>query len=440
MATFVTVWAGQVVSMIGTSMTGFGLGTRVYQETGSATRFALLALAASLPGILLSPAAGALVDRFDRRWAMIAGDTGAGCTTLILALLLWQDRLELWHIYLLLAAGSSFSALQWPAFSAATTLLVPKRHFGRASGLAQLGSTGATLLAPLLAGSLLGVIGLRGLVLIDITSFLFAVLTLLCVRFPRPAVSAEGVAARGSLGREALTGWFFIRERPGLLALLLLFAATHLSVGMVQVLLAPLVLSHASEAVLGRVMAVAGAGMVAGSLAMSAWGGPRRRVVGILGWVAFQGLVLILGGLRSDPAWIAAAAFLFLFAVPVIAGSSQAIWQAKVAPDLQGRVFAVRRIVSWSTLPLGYALAGPLADRVFEPLLEPGGPLADSVGRLLGTGDGRGIGLLFMTLGAVVLLTAALGFRNRRLRGLEVALPDAVPDRDGAVPSSAALQ
>lgn len=434
--TFLAIWAGQVVSALGTNLTGFALGVWVYQQTGSATKFALIALVTTLPGMLLAPVAGALVDRWDRRRAMILSDVGSGCATAALAALLWAGRLELWHIYLLLSVSSAFAALQWPAFTAATTLLVPREQLGRASGLTQTGNGIAEILAPALAGALVVSIGLHGVVLIDAATFVAAVATLLAVRVPRPAASAEGAAARGHLLREAVFGWTYIRRRPGLFALLVLLAVTNFSMGVMQVLVTPMVLAFASPAVLGRVLSAAGLGMLAGSVLMSIWGGPRRRVAGILGLLLVQGLSLVAGGIWPRAAAVTAAGFVFLFAMPLLLGTSQALWQSKVPPDLQGRVFAMRRLVAWSTLPLAFVVAGPLADRVFEPWLAPGGALAATAGRILGVGDGRGIGLLLVVMGTLVVLTVAVAARLPRLRRLEEELPDAaVP---AAVPAEQA--
>jgi hypothetical protein len=197
---------------------------------------------------------------------------------------------------------------------------------------------------------------------------------------------------------------------------------------MMQVLVTPMILSFTSAAVLGRVLSVAGAGMLAGSLLISVWGGPSRRVLGILGFTMLQGTILVAGGLWPSAMLIAATGFVFLFTVPIILGCSQAVWQSKVAPDLQGRVFAVRRMVAWSTLPLSYLISGPLADRVFEPLLAVNGPLAGSVGRLIGVGKGRGIALLLILLGLLVMMTAAAFSRYSRLRQLESELPDVLPE------------
>jgi MFS family permease len=249
--TFLLIWFGQLVSLTGSGLTGFALGVWVYLSTGSVTKFALISLSTSLPGILFSPFAGALVDRWDRRVAMIVSDTGSGLCTFIIAVLFMVDRLEIWHIYILMGASSAFSAFQWPAYTAATTLLVPKNHYGRASGMVQIAEAVGMILSPLLAGSLVVLIGVQGVILIDFATFLFAVGTLLLVRVPRPPVSAEGKAGGGSLLQEAAYGWKYITARLGLLGLLLFFAATNFTFGIASVLFTPLVLSFTTPSVLG---------------------------------------------------------------------------------------------------------------------------------------------------------------------------------------------
>jgi len=429
--TFSIIWAGQLISLIGSGLTGFALGVWVYQRTGSVTQFALISLFTALPGILFSPLAGALVDRWDRRWAMILSDSGSALCTLSMALLLLANRLEVWHIYLAMGLSSTFSAFQWPAYSAATTLLVPKKHLGRASGMVQFGQALAQIISPTLAGVLMGIIQVQGIILIDFATFFFALFTLLLVRIPRPERTAAGEAGQGSLWREAAYGGKYILARPGLLGLLLLFATTNFAAGIVQVLFTPLVLSFATTAILGAILSVGGLGFLSGGLTMSVWGGPKVRVYGIYLFLLLQGCVLFAAGLPPQATLLGAAAFLYFFAVPIVNGCSQAIWQTKTAPDVQGRVFAVRRMIAWSSLPLAYLVAGPLADKVFEPLMTQDGALADSVGRFIGTGTGRGIGLLYILLGVMTLLATLAAVLYPRLRYVEVELPDFVADKAG---------
>jgi len=425
MRTFLTLWLGQTVSLLGSGLSSFALGVWVYQRTGSVTQFALTLFFNVLPGVLLSPVAGALVDRWDRRRAMLVSDAGAGASTLAIALLPFAGQLEGGHIYAAVAASSAFQSLRWPALSASIPLLVPKEALGRANGLVQTGMALAQTFAPLLAGVLLGVLGLAGLVLLDVLTFACAVLTLLIIRIPKPR-PATGDGPRRPLLREAAYGWTYIAQRPGLMALLLLFTACNFIMGLLTVLITPMVLSFTTPEVLGRVLSATGAGMLAGGLVMSLWGGPRRRILGIFATLMLQGLALLIGGLRPSALLIAAASFLFLFGFPVLSASSQAIWQSKVAPGVQGRVFAMRQMLALSSIALARLAAGPLADQVFEPLLAPGGPLAESVGRVLGVGPGRGIALFFLVLGIAELLVLAAAWSYPRLRRLEDEVPDAV--------------
>jgi DHA3 family macrolide efflux protein-like MFS transporter len=435
MKTFLVIWTGQVVSALGSYLTGFALAVWVYQQTGSTTNFALITLVTTLPGMLLLPLAGALVDRWDRRHAMILADSGAALGTLTLALLIWKGHLQLWHIYVLMAIISTFGAIGWPAFAAAVTMMVPSRHLGRANGMTQLGEAAAQILSPLIAGAMVVSIGRQGVVLTDFVSYLVAIAALLVVRIPRPPAPPEGEAGRGSLWHEARFGWSYLRQRPGLLGLLLLLAMTNSGMGMMQVLLSPMVLSFASPAVLGRVLTTAGCGALAGGLLMSVWGGPRRRVAGMMTVLLIQGSILPIGGLRASAPLIGLGAFVYMMVMPILTGTSQALWQSKVEPGVQGRVFAVRRLVAWSTLPLAYLVAGPLADHVFEPLLMPGGALAGSVGRIIGVGKGRGMALMLILIGFFTLVVVGLARRSPRLIHLESELPDALPKPE---PASAA--
>jgi MFS family permease len=427
MNTFLTIWLGQTVSLVGSGLTGFALGVWVFEQTGSATQFALIGLSAVLPRVILSPLAGAIVDRRDRRRVMILSDAGAGLSTLAIVLLLWANQLETWHIYALTLVNAAFGTLQWPAFAATTSLLVSKKNLGRANGMVQFGQAAAEILAPALAGVLMGIIQLEGVILIDVATFVFAVITLLLVRFPKPEALAEVGPGRTPLWNDLTFGWRYISARPGLKGLLLFFAMVNFLWGMVGALITPMILAWTSRDELGLIIATAGAGMFAGSLLMSVWGGPQRRINGVLSFELLSGICFVLMGLRSSFALVAAGAFGAHVTIAVVFGSNQAIWQSKVAPEVQGRVFAAQQMVARAATPLAYLLAGPLADRVFNPLLTVDGPLASGIGQILGTGPGRGIGLIFLLMGAVKVAVVLLGRSNRHIRNVEDELPDAIP-------------
>lgn len=400
----------------------------MYLTTGSVTRLSLIMMAAIVPGIIVSPVAGALVDRWDRRKAMIFSDSGAAFSTLMIALLLYWNELSMWQIYIILSISSAFSSFQWPAYSAATTLLVPKKHLGRAAGMVQTAEAVSTVVSPALAGFLIMTIEIWGVILIDFATFLVALLTLSLVRVPRPPISVESKREKPSFLNEVTFGWKYIISRHGLLALLLFFAATNFIFGFTNVLFTPLILSFASPVVLGTVISIGGVGMLLGGIVMSVWGGPKRRINGILGFSLISGAVLAFAGVRESALLIAVVIFALLFTTPITNGCSQAIWQTKTAPDVQGRVFSVRRMLAMSVTPLSYVAAGPLADKIFEPLMAVDGPLAGSMGRIIGTGPGRGIGLMFVMVGVGTVGITLVSYLYPRIRYLEDELPDVVGD------------
>lgn len=423
---FGLVWGGQLISAIGSGLTNFALGVWVYQKTGSVTQFAGIAFFGALPGLLVAPMVGVLVDRWDRRTVMLWTNGLSGLRTLAVAALLWQGALQIWHVYVAVAFVSVFRTFHLTAYMAATTLLVPKKHLARASGLVQLGQAAAETLAPVLAGLMVAVIRIEGVLLVDFGTFLFAIISLSLIQIPRPAESAAGRAGRGSMWKEAAFGWRYIRERPGLQGLLMYFAMVNLILSMMTVMVVPLVLSITNQVTLGQVLTISSAGLLAGSIVMSITGGPKPHIHGVLGFGLLFGASLVVVGLRANPWVVAAGLFMAMFGAPVINGASQAIWQMKVPPDLQGRVFAVRRMMAQFTAPLGHLLAGPLADHVFKPLLMPQGALAGSVGKLIGVGPGRGIGLLYIVLAILPILSSLWGYAQPQLRQVEQDLPDAI--------------
>jgi MFS family permease len=388
---------------------------------------------ASVPGLLLSPVAGVFLDRLDRRRGLILTNLGAAVGPLVLVGLLLAHRLEVWNICAIVAFSSAFLSFQIPAFNSTVTLMVPKEQFGRANGMLQFGASAARVGGPLAAGLLVPLIHLRGLIVLDFVTFMIGIVTILIARIPRAERSAAGSAAAGSVREEVAFSWHYLRERPGLMSLLAFFAALNLLLGMCQVLATPLVLARGSATQLGLVLTVGGTGMVLGALVMSVWGGPSRRVLGVLGFSPVLGLGSILIGATGSLAGVALGIFVIFMMVPIINGSDEAIWQSKVEPDLQGRIFSTRQLLEQFTVPAAYLLAGPLADRVFEPLMRASGPLAGTVGRLLGTGPGRGIGLQFVVIGLLLIAAALVGLSYSRLRAVEQELPDALPDPAVAV-------
>lgn len=423
-ARFVIIWLGQLVSQLGSALTTFSLGLWIYMQTGSVSQFAIVFLAGTLPATVLSPLAGAVVDRWNRRTVMLACESALTVNALVLTWLLSMNGLQYWHAYAAAAIGSTANAFHWPAYSTLVPVLVPKRSFGRANGMIQAAEAVAQLAAPLIGGILMTAIQLRGILLIDAASFIFALVTLGLVRIPATHSHAEAETSSSTLFQEAVYGWRYIASRHGLLALMAFFAFSNFLAGVVEVLAQPLILSFASPVELGRALSIGGSGMLIGSVIMSAWGGPKRRVYGILVFHLLASLAFITMGWRASLTLATGSAFAIFFCMPIINGCNRALMNLKVDPGVQGRVFATSRMITSVTQPLGYILAGPLADRVFRPLMMTHGPLAETIGLILGTGPGRGIGLLFVVAGVLGVGVTAAAYLYGPFRRLDSDLPD----------------
>jgi len=435
MRAFLTIWFGQLISMIGSQLTGFALGVWVYDQTRSVLWLALSQVALQSPYVLLSPLAGVLVDRWNRRTAMIVSDFGSGFAVLTTALLFITGHLQPWMVIPINFVMSSFNSLMWPAYTSSVTLLVPKEQYGRANGFMQLGEALPQVAGPGLAGALYVIIHLGNLALIDFGTYIFSVvLMLFFVRIPRPPHSEDGRQGKGSFWKEMRFGWDYIVARKGLFSLLMFFLGINFAYGVMGPLFVPLILDNWKADVFGYLSMIMGIGMLAGTVVMSAWGGGKRKIYTLLGAGFVGPMFLVAMGLRASIPLLAVCGFGFMFSVPLLDASSQAIWQSKVAPDVQGRVFAVRRSIAWSSQIIAPLLAAPLADNVFKPAMSPGGALVSLVGPIIGVGANRGIGMLISVLGILSILISIAAFSSSNVRNVESDLPDHIASPE-AIPS-----
>jgi MFS transporter, DHA3 family, macrolide efflux protein len=424
MQTFMLIWVGQLVSFIGTSMTQFALTIWVWQETGQATSLALMSFFAFAPTILLSPLAGVLVDRYDRKGIMILSDLGAGLASVVIFLLLSTDTLQLWHLYILSAWVSAFAAFQFPAYSAAISMMVDKTQYARTSGLLSVAESASSIVAPVLAGILLGFLGLQGILLIDIITFLVALMTLWIAVIPKLEEPKE---PRLNIWQDSLFGFRYIWQHKPLLAIQLVFFLFNIVAGFSFFMVSPLILARtgSNAIILASIEAAMGIGGLVGGLVLTIWGGPKKRIHGILLSMAVSSIFgsLLLGLGQHSVIWIIAS-FFIMGTVPIMNGSNQAIWQSKVPASLQGRVFAVRRLIAQLSMPVSMILAGLLADRVFEPAMMPTGSLAPIFGNIVGVGKGAGIGLMSALSGILGILIIAVAYLIPSVTRIETLLPD----------------
>lgn len=431
MKTFFIIWGGQLISMLGSGLTQFALGVWIYDQTKQATPFAITVLLGTIPRVLLLPIAGSIADRFNRRVIMIAADTLNALLTLFVFIMFGAGNLQLWHIYLISMLSSILSAFQEPAYSASISMIVPKEKLGSANGMAQMGQAISSVLTPVIAGALFVFIGLNGIILIDFVTFFFAVGALILVRIPQPERAPEH--KDNNVWQDMQFGWNYLTERKGLFGLLLYYAMVNFLLNWSAVLLIPMVLSRFTADVLGLIQTVMGVGMLAGSIIMSTWGGAKKRIPAAIGFIILGVTGFVIAGLQPNPWFIGAGIFLLMFSIPLASGNSQVVFQTKVPREIQGRVFSVRSTISQSMMPLAFLTAGPLADKFFEPLLMDGGALASTfIGQILGTGAGRGIGLMFILSGLTAIIVSIFVYLNPRIRNLEKELPDALPDAEKA--------
>lgn len=440
MKTFTIIWFGQLVSLIGTAMTRFALLIWAYDQTGSATTVALLGFFSFGPYVVVSPLAGAWVDRLDRRWVMLLADLGAGIMTIAMLLLFASGQLHIWHLFVAQALAGAFEAFQLPAYVAATSMLVQKNQYARVSGMRSIAESGSQIAGPVLAGALLAFIHIEGVMLLDVATFLVAMVTLWWVRIPKPgdgsATAATGLVGElaespaPSIWQDVRLGFDYIVRRRGLLGLLLIFVGINFFAALTYFAVLPaLVLARtgSDEHALALVEAALGLGGVVGGIVLSVWGGPQRKIhmVLVATAVSFWAGDLLFATGRTTTAWVIGA-FVAAFFVPFIMGGNRAIWQAKVPLAIQGRVFSVQAMLQTATMPLGYLVAGPLADWVFEPAMAVNGRLAPTFGWLVGTGPGAGIGLMFLGTAVCGTLMSLSGYLFTAVRQVETDLPDVV--------------
>ena len=426
MPAFLLVWIGQIVSVLGSSMTGFGLTIWMYQQTKSATAMGLMQVAFITPFLILSPIAGVMVDRYNRKLMMMVSDLAAGLSTIGLLILFATGHIQFWYLYIAQVINGIGNTFQWPAYSAAISTMIPKEQYGRANGLMSLQEAGPGVLAPLLAGALLPFIKITGIMFIDVATFVFAIGALLIVFVPQPVKTEEGQKGRGNFWKESLFGFKYIFSRPSLLGLQLVFFAGNFFSGIGGAIFAPMILARtdSNSLIFGSVQTAGAIGGVVGGLLMTAWGGFKRRVHGVLaGHILLGVCAAMMGMVTGLPLWIPIMVLWDITAV-VVNTSNQTIWQAKVAPDAQGRVFSSRRLIAWFTNPITPIIGGTLADFVLEPAMKTHTGLAAVFGPLFGTGPGAGMGLLFSFCGLGIILVGLAGYLTRPIRQAESILPD----------------
>lgn len=423
---FFVIVFGQFMSMLGTGLTAFALGTWVYIQTGSVTEFAYISVFALLPGILVLPFAGALVDRWDRRLILMLSDAISVCGTLFIFFTLWTGELQIWKIYTVVAISSIGQAFQRPAYIATIAQLVPKKYLGRANGLAQLASSTSQVIAVFAGGYLFLEVGLQNVLILDIAAFCVAFTTLLLIRFPNRMFKKRELP----ILQEIVEGWQYILQRKEMLAMVVFFAVYNFAFSAIMVLGTPLVLSVGKADLLGQVLAFDGIGQLVGGLIMGVWGGTKLRAHGMIGFTLLTGFSMIIAGIQANQFYLMAGFFGIGMSLALVNAHWQCLIQVKVGLELQGRVIATNQMMSWSMMPLAYFVIGHLAENVVEPFMTSDSAMAQFAVSVFGGSEGRGVGLLLAMLGAFAVIWGVMSLLYRPLRLMEQRLPDVVPDEE----------
>lgn len=427
MKAFTIVWFGQLISLTGSGMSLFALMIWAWEKTGLATALSLVGFFGIAPQVIFSPIAGALVDRWNRKTSMILSDLGTSFGMFVVLILFLANSLEIWHLYVLAMISGIFQTFQWPAYSSAISVMIPKSQFTRSSAMISLAEWGSGIWAPILAAALLSILDLSGIIFIDLITLTIAILALLIVKIPNPTRSKEGEPSN-SLWQDSLFGFKYILNKPSLFGLQMIFFFGNFFAAFLGILNSPMILARTGNnaTTLGSVQSISAIGGVIGSLLITIWGGFKvKKVRGVLlGWI-FSGFFFFFVGVGQGLLWWGTFLFLSSLVIPLVNSSNQAIWQSKVPPDLQGRVFSVRRLIAQIVNPLGLLIAGPLADNIFEPAFQnPSNTLTEFFSTWYLPGPGAGMGFLISIASIMIVFVGIYGFFSKKVRDVETIIPD----------------
>ncbi len=363
---FFTIWIGQALSLIGSQVGGFALVWWLTQKSGSATILAMATLVAMLPGIVLGPVAGALIDRWNRRRVMIVADTLVALLSAGLALLFWLERLEIWHVYVIMFARSLGGTFHWPAMQASTSLMVPKEQLSRVAGMNQTLHGILGIITPPLGAFLMELLPLHSIMAIDVITAMLAVVPLLFVHVPQPQRVQTASQTQSSVGQDMKEGFLYIWRWKGVFWVLVMATVINMAINPGMSLMPILITKHfGGDALqLGWMNSAWGAGVILGGLTLSLWGGFKRKVyTATLGLVGMGLGIALIGFAPASAFWLALTGMtLGGLMNPICNGPFMAILQDAVAPELQGRVLSVVGAVAGAASPLGMAIAGPVSD------------------------------------------------------------------------------
>jgi MFS family permease len=424
---FITIWIGQLISILGSEITDFAITIWAWEITGKATPLSLILLFAKIPSIIAAIFAGVIVDRYNRKFLMFFGDTASCLSTIFLLILSLTNHLEIWHLYITAAVNGLFGYFQDLAYSSSISLLVPKQHYTRATVLNDyVSGFGANIIAPALAGTLYYLIGLQGIMAIDLLTFIIAIYLLSLVKIPQP-ITNTNTSENNNSWQNLTFGFRYIIKQKSLVMMVIFIIIFYFIDRVISGIESPMILARSDNntAIFASVHAATAIGGAIGGILLSIWGGFQRRIHGLLlGTILTFTSAIAFGLSNTPPLWLITTFFAALF-WPIIGSSEQSIWLAKIPPEIQGRVFAARFLMTQMPALIALGMTGILADRVFEPAMMPGGSLTPLLGGLFGTGLGSGMAVQYTLFAVGGVILGLSGYAFAQLRNIETILPDA---------------
>ena len=414
MKTFMVIWFGQFISMLGSALSAFGLGIWIFQKTGSAASFAMSAVCTVLPALLFAPFAGSIADRKKRKAIILLTDSIDAFLKILIVTLLIFNKLELWMVYPLVFISGTLGTFQNPAFGASIPMLVPIDKLTRANGLLQFSSAIQNLLAPVIAGFLYPLIELKGLFIIDFVSFFFALASIAFIKIPQPLIEKTKDSLVLAALKDLKYAWKYLIQKEGLMQLIVFFAFLNFIANLSMILLGPLMMSVYNSQAYGNVQAGIGLAMLLGGLCSSLIPDTKNKIKRILLILSLCSIGPIISGTTLNRIIITAGFFIFMFPVPYVNTLLMSIFQIKIERNVLGRVGALMTAILAAITPIAYLCAGPLADYVFEPLMNE---------------KGRGIGLIFIISGILLIISCLLMRLNNTVTSIEKRLPDYVDNK-----------
>ncbi|EMB42144.1 MFS transporter [Treponema denticola] len=414
MKTFMVIWFGQFISMLGSALSAFGLGIWIFQKTGSAASFAMSAVCTVLPALLFAPFAGSIADRKKRKAIILLTDSIDAFLKILIVTLLIFNKLELWMVYPLVFISGTLGTFQNPTFGASIPMLVPTDKLTRANGLLQFSSAIQNLLAPVIAGFLYPLIELKGLFIIDFVSFFFALASIAFIKIPQPSIEKTKDSLVLAALKDLKYAWKYLIQKEGLMQLIVFFAFLNFIANLSMILLGPLMMSVYNSQAYGNVQAGIGLAMLLGGLCSSLIPDTKNKIKRILLILSLCSIGPIISGTTLNRIIITGGFFIFMFPVPYVNTLLMSIFQIKIERNVLGRVGALMTAILAAITPIAYLCAGPLADYVFEPLMNE---------------KGRGIGLIFIISGILLIISCLLMRLNKTVTTIEKRLPDYVDNK-----------